>query len=327
MRLEKATSLLSLARCLASSAEGYSIDDISAEFSVDRRTAERMRDAVRDLFPQMEEIRDGRHKRFRIRGALDTFFEVPTAEELADLQLAAKHAAQEGLVGRAESLRRLAGKVEGRIKPSLRVRYAADIEALALAEQIALSPGPRPACPPATLRVLRSALLAMKQVRFFYQSAGDREPIDRTVDHYGLLFGAVYFLVGRRVGTPEPVLWRLDRITEPQLLDSPSVVAEDFELEAFAARSFGVFQEPVEDIVLRVSPAAASRACAYLFHPSQKLEASPDGSLMIQLRAGGLLELCWHLFTWRGEIEIIAPQRLSDLMSAELARFSSQTPP
>ena len=125
----------------------------------------------------------------------------------------------------------------------------------------------------------------------------------------------------------QPVLWRLDRISQPQLLESQSAVPEDFELGAFAARSFGVFQEPVEDIVLRVSPAAAFRAATYRFHPTQSIEAQPDGSLIVKLRAGGLLELCWHLFTWRGEIEIIAPQRLSDLMSAELARFSSQTTP
>ena len=78
MRLDKATALLHLARRLAGSAEGLALEEIAAEFGVDRRTAERMRDAVRDLFPQLEEIREGRAKRFRIPGGLDPFFETPT---------------------------------------------------------------------------------------------------------------------------------------------------------------------------------------------------------------------------------------------------------
>ncbi|MFM8374464.1 MAG: helix-turn-helix transcriptional regulator [Phenylobacterium sp.] len=327
MRLDKATALLQLARRLAGSAEGLGLEEIAAEFGVDRRTAERMRDAVRDLFPQMEEVREGRAKRFRIPGGLDPFFETPTVEELADLALAAEAARQGGLPGRAENLASLAGKVESRIRPGLRVRYAADVEALALTERIALRPGPRPACNPEILRRLRAALLAMKQVRFAYAARGDGESVVRTVDPCGLLFGSVYYLVARRAGAPEPVLWRLDRMAGVEVLDAPAQVPEGFDMETFAARSFGVFQEPEEDIVLRVRPGSADLAGAFLFHPSQALEPQADGSVILRMRAGGLLELCWHLFTWRGEIEVVGPARLKAMMAEEAARFLSPDPP
>ena len=323
MRLDKATALLHLARRLAGSAEGLGLEEIAAEFGVDRRTAERMRDAVRDLFPQLEEVREGRAKRFRIPGGLDPFFETPTVEELADLALAAEAARQEGRQGRADNLVSLAGKVESRIRPGLRVRYAADVEALALTERIALRPGPRPACDPEVLRRLRAALLAMKQVRFAYAARGDGESVVRTVDPCGLLFGSVYYLVGRRIGAPDPVLWRLDRMAGVEVLDVPARVPDGFEMDAFAAQSFGVFQEPVEDIVLRVRPGSADLARAFLFHPSQVFEPQADGSLILRMRAGGLLELCWHLFTWRGEIEVLGPDRLKAMMAEELARFAS----
>jgi predicted DNA-binding transcriptional regulator YafY len=326
MRLDKATALLHLARRLAGSAEGLGLEEIAAEFGVDRRTAERMRDAVKDLFPQMEEIREGRAKRFRIPRGLDPFFETPSVEELADLALAAEAARRDGLQGRADNLARLAGKVEARIRPALRVRYAADVEALALSERIALRPGPRPDCDPEVLRQLRRALLAMRQVRFAYRTQGDQAAVIRTVDPCGLLFGSVYYLVARRTGAPEPVLWRLDRMGEVEVLDSPSETPEGFSMAAFAEQSFGVFQEPVEDIVLRVLPAAAVRARAYLFHPTQVLEAQPDGGLLVRMRAGGLLELCWHLFTWRGEIEIVGPDRLKAVMAEELARVGGPAP-
>lgn len=325
MRLDKATALLHLARRLAGSAEGLGLEEIAAEFGVDRRTAERMRDAVKDLFPQMEEIREGRAKRFRIPRGLDPFFETPSVEELAELALAAEAARRDGLSGRADSLLNLARKVEARIRPALRVRYAADVEALALAERIALRPGPRPDCDPEILRRLRSALLAMRQVRFAYLASGDDAPVLRTVDPCGLLFGSVYYLVGRRTGAPEPVLWRLDRMAEVEVLETAADPPEGFDMTAFAEQSFGVFQEPVEDIVLRVRSGAAAQARAYLFHPTQVLEPQPDGSLILRLRTGGLLELCWHLFTWRGGIEIVAPERLKTMMAGELEKFGDPT--
>ena len=59
MRHDKAAKLLDLARRLASSAEGLTLDEMAGAVDVGRRTAERMRDAIWDLFPQMEELPDG----------------------------------------------------------------------------------------------------------------------------------------------------------------------------------------------------------------------------------------------------------------------------
>ncbi|MFI4950138.1 MAG: DNA-binding transcriptional regulator, partial [Caulobacterales bacterium] len=83
MRHEKAGRLLELARMLASSAEGLTLDEMAERLGIGRRTAERMRDAVRDVFPQLEEVDDPPTRRFRIPAGLDGLFQAPTAEELA----------------------------------------------------------------------------------------------------------------------------------------------------------------------------------------------------------------------------------------------------
>ena len=46
MRHEKAAALLDLARALAASAEGLTLDEMARAAGVGRRTAERMRDAL-----------------------------------------------------------------------------------------------------------------------------------------------------------------------------------------------------------------------------------------------------------------------------------------
>jgi predicted DNA-binding transcriptional regulator YafY len=80
-----------------------------------------------------------------------------------------------------------------------------------------------------------------------------------------------------------------------------------------------VFQEEPINVVWKFSPNAAQDASEFLFHPSQKLEPQKDGSLMVSFRAGGLLEMSWHLFTWGGEVEVIKPKRLVSMLQQEVA--------
>ena len=92
MRHEKAIRLLELARLLASNAEGLTLDEMAQELDTTRRTAERMRNAVRELFPQLEEIDDPPSRRYRLSGGLDSLFQAPDAEELSALRSAAENA-------------------------------------------------------------------------------------------------------------------------------------------------------------------------------------------------------------------------------------------
>jgi predicted DNA-binding transcriptional regulator YafY len=83
-------------------------------------------------------------------------------------------------------------------------------------------------------------------------------------------------------------------------------------------RSFGVWQEELYDIVWRFTPEAAADARLYLFHPTQVMTDEPDGSLTVSFRAGGLREMCWHLFRWGAQVEIMSPPELRDAMIAQL---------
>src|ERR1700723_2101366 len=96
MRKEPATRLLQLARLFAAEATGVSLDDIAEKFAVGRRTAERMRDAVAEVFPQLEEIEGERPKRWRLPNGLSAIFREPLADELAALHGAARRLERDG---------------------------------------------------------------------------------------------------------------------------------------------------------------------------------------------------------------------------------------
>jgi predicted DNA-binding transcriptional regulator YafY len=85
MRKEPAVRLLHLARLFAAEPGGLCLDEIAAKLQVSRRTAERMRDAIAGVFPQLEEIDGERPKRWRLPIGLSGTFREPLADELRRL--------------------------------------------------------------------------------------------------------------------------------------------------------------------------------------------------------------------------------------------------
>jgi predicted DNA-binding transcriptional regulator YafY len=328
MRLEKAMALLELARALAGSAEGLTLDEMAALIGVDRRTAERMRDRLTDLFPQMEAVADPPTKRFRIPAGLDGFMQAPTTHELATLASAAQEFEAEGSVIRAAALRALEAKVLSALRAPVRRRIAPDLEALLQAEAIAVQAGPRPSEDEAVLDAIREALKAGRMLSFRY-TGGSSPGRTREVVPFGLLFGRSNYLVATEGDGAPPRNWRLDRIKDAKVLARSAVRPADFSLQAYADQSFGIYQDDMEDVVLRISAGAADSARRWRFHVGQKVEVQPDGSVSIAFRASGMKELAWHLFTWGRDVEVLAPERLRLLLVGQLreALVAHERPP
>jgi len=319
MRHEKGARLLELARLLASSAEGLTLDEMADRLDVGRRTAERMRDAVWEMFPQMEAVDDPPTRRFRIPAGLDGLFQAPTAEELTALAASAEMMDRQGAAGRAAALRSLEQKVLSATRASARRRLAPDLEALLQAETIAVTAGPRPFEEESILAAVREGLKSLSTLRFRYEG-GSTPGRTREVVPYGILFGRSNYLVAEEVGAGTgPRNWRLDRIVEVEVTGEPGAPPEQFSLQAYADESFGIYQDDTEDVVLRVLPEGRDDGLRWRFHARQKVEEQADGGVIVRFRASGMRELAWHLFTWGDKIEIVAPPALKAMMAGELA--------
>ena len=316
MRHDKARLLLDLARTLAGSAEGLTLDEMAREAGVDRRTAERMRDRLADLFPQLEAVPDPPTKRFRIPAGLDGFMQAPTADELAALASAASELQAAGATLRAGALRALEAKMLSALRAPARRRIAPDLEALLQAEAIAVQAGPRPFEDETVLGVIREALKAGVSLRFRY-AGGSSPGRAREVAPYGLLFARSNYLVAAE-GDGPPRNWRLDRIEAVEALPRAAVRPEGFSLQAYADQSFGIYQDDVEDVALHFAPSAAAAVRRWRFHVGQTLEDEPDGSVVVRFRASGMRELAWHLFTWGEAVQVEAPERLRTLLVEQL---------
>ena len=167
----------------------------------------------------------------------------------------------------------------------------------------------------------------MQLVLIHYARPDDAEPTMRVLCPYGILHGGRGWLVAHVENTPELRLWRLDRILSADLLDRGFARRPEFDLSAYAAQSFGVFQEEPMDVELRFTAEAAIDAASWQFHPTQILTPEADGALIVRFRAGGVREIVWHLFTWGDALTIIGPERLRTTMAEWLALAARQVPP
>jgi len=316
MRYGPAEQLVGLLLELGSARSGLTIADIMDRFLVSRRTAERLLAALQRLV-LLEEVDawEDRRKRWRVR-RVPASLTAATEEELAALQLAVAKFEAEGLKAQSETLRQLQAKLMATVPEAQARRLEPDLEAIAEAEGFALRPGPHQRIDPDTFSVLRFAIKARRKVRIDYRYRGSGRSGYQTVHPYGFLYGNRHYLVAYSENEQAQAvrMFALLNVTAAKLLDGAFVAQPDFSLRSFASQSFGVFQEPPAKVAWRFSAKAAPDARAFNFHPTQKLTDQPDGSLLVELKAGGLLEMCWHLVTWGSEMEILRPKRLQRLM-------------
>ena len=197
-------------------------------------------------------------------------------------------------------------------------RLAPDLEALVRAETIAVQAGPRPSADETVLAEIRQAILAGQPLGFTYSRPG-AEARRRTAAPCGVMFGRANYLVAADRETGRIQTFRLDRMSAVRAEAGVAAPPSDFDLQTFASQSFGIYQDEIEDVVLRVSPEGAAEARGWRWHPTQSLEDQADGGVVVRFRASGMRELAWHLFTWGDKVQILGPERLRTMMREELA--------
>ena len=317
MAYERAADIVRLALRLQGTWRGLTLDDIQRDFEVARRTAERLRNAVEDVFGPLDLVDTGeRRHHWRLRSATLRSLVTVSAEELAELSAAAEALDRAGLEERAAMLRELADKLRALVEQDALTRIEPDLQALMVAEGLAMRPGPRPRMDPGLLGLLRDAIKSGSVVAFDYRAQATGHVTRREVQPYGIIYGNRAFLVGHTERGPDLRLWRLANISAATSTGARFARNPAFNLQDFAKRSFGTFQEDPTAVQLRFAASVAADVNHFIFHPDQTVTANPDGSLTVRFTAGGLDEICWHLVTWGTHVTIDHPAHLRHRMAA-----------
>ena len=122
--------------------------------------------------------------------------------------------------------------------------------------------------------------------------------------------------------------FKIERIHDVRVTPRGFEPPEGATLERDLRRGWDIIadQPPVE-VVLRFSPTVADRVVETVWHPLQRFERSPDGTLLWRSTVSGIIEIRLWILSWGEDVEVLEPSELRtqvrDIHRRALARYGS----
>lgn len=142
-------------------------------------------------------------------------------------------------------------------------------------------------------------------------AAPNKPNAKRIVEPYLLWYhsGAVYLAAYCR-SAQDYRTFALQRIAAASVVDEAFDRRADFDAVEFVTRGFGAFHGQVHDISVRFTNEVAHLAFEREWHPTQRVESSPDGSALVSFRAAGLPEIAAWVASFGGKVVPLEPAEL-----------------
>ena len=299
-RYSRVTDIIELIILMQSKVAGVSLNDIQEEFDVSRRTAERMRDSVLNLLPQVGEIpTDSRVKRWGFINYSMNELVSFSKDEIATLEKLKQNCDKIT----KKDLSTITNKIKTLNQKKLN-SLEQEIEFILNCEGYAVKQSPNYKIDLDSISTIREA------IRGSFKLSGKYNDKDKILSPLGLLFGEKIYLVAIEDNKGgEPFTYLLHRFQNLKLTNK-KFDSNGFDLREFAKKSFGVFQGEIYNVKLNFDATAAEDASNYNFHPSQKGKWEKDGSYTVTFKASGDKHIIWNLFKWGDTVKIIAPKEL-----------------
>lgn len=300
-RYSRVSDILDLAIFMSSKIQGVTINEIAERYNVSRRTAERMRDSLTCIFPQIDEIEtDDAQKHWGFTNYSISQLISFTPKELANIEQLQRRTTN-------SEMKDELGKTVEKIKSFNRKNINSiekNIELIMQTEGYAVRQMPQYKISLEMLAVVREAVQFSKMITGVYH---DKE---RLLEPLGMIYGEKIYLVAREKAKGDEVYTYLLHKFENLKLTDKIFDKGDFNLQEHTNKSFGVFQGEILDVKLSFSPELAQEASHYNFHPTQRGKLEEDGSYTVKFKASGSKEIIWHVFRWGAGCRILSPKSL-----------------
>lgn len=293
---------------LQNSRSGLTKKEIADFLGCSMKTVERKMVEIERCFGDAFVETSNYPKMYKIKSAQLPKGIVLSSTDVAIIRQAADLMKQNNREEEASNLRQTAEKLQNILTP----KNSREVEALMIAEGNARRPVPHKKVDMDIVSALRDAIKNWNAVQIEYKPKKSEKIGSYTLCPFGILYGERnHYLLAKRYDhqdTDDLHYYIVSNIYKVRLLeDKRFSVPEDFSMEKHTKDLFGMYNEPPFDVEWLFSPKAAGEAEKFIFHPSQKMKKNKDGSLTVRFRAGGCLEMAWHLYTWCGQVKVIKP--------------------
>lgn len=300
-RYSRVSDILDLAIYMASKVQGVTLADIAERYNVSRRTAERMRDSLTNIFPQVDEIETDdiqKHWGF-INYSINPLISF-SPKEVANLEQYQRRTTNKEL---KEELGKTIEKIKAFSKKQID-SIEDNIELIMRTEGYAIRQMPQYKINLQTLDVIRNSIRTNKMVESIYH---DKK---RLIEPLGMIYGDKIYLVAREKAKGDGIYnYLLHKFTDLKYTEK-TFNKGDFNLQEYTKLSFGVYHGEILNVKLLFDKTMAQEAAQYNFHPTQKGKLNDDGTYTVTFKASGDKEIMWHVFKWGASCKILAPKSL-----------------
>jgi len=176
-----------------------------------------------------------------------------------------------------------------------------------------------------TIETMTRAVFHKYRVRLSYQSPRDSRPTEREVDPYRLWYvNNALYVVGHDHLRNDLRVFAVDRIRSVSLTNRRFEIPEDFDFEAFTRTAFNMIWGETQEVKIHFSAWQAPYIRERTWHPSQKIETEPDGSIILTLQVADLWEIKFWLIGFGAEAEVLTPAELGEEISRECREVANR---
>lgn len=323
-RMNRIKDIIDLIMLMQSRTYGISLAEIQSEFGISRRTAQRMKDVVMELFSQVSELQlHGKIKRWGFKGKPVNLYNF-SSDEIADLISIKDLCKINNLSDKVSVIEKVIECVKSANNPNL-TTIENDVEALMECEGYAVRQGANFQIDDKILSTIRNAIKSMKKLEFSYQAKDYYDVSEKNlagfriqkglkpkktviVEPLGILYGERHYLVAKNDGKIKQYL--LHRISDINLLNEYFTPDSDFNLKNWANSSFGIFHDKQIKVKLKFKKEIAEDVMKYNFHPTQQIKQQKNGAVIVTFTSSGTKSILWNIFKWGTNVEIIEPKNL-----------------
>jgi len=170
----------------------------------------------------------------------------------------------------------------------------------------------------ANLRMVSSAIEDRRQLRITYYSPGRDAETVRTIAPYHLRFdNGVWYVIAYCDFREDIRIFALHRMRQIEETSLPFKVPDGFSIDEYLGLSWSIIRGEVRDVRIRFDPHAARWVRECMYHPTQRIEDEPDGSIVASFRVSGLEEIKRWVLQFGRRAEVLDPPELRGEMLDE----------
>lgn len=318
-RPEKLNELLDLLLVLQNSYTGKTYDELQEIYGFNRRRLERMMSVLVEHFGDRIEVVENscdRKKHFRLKKGTINPLITFDSEDFSFLELL-KELIPDNT--RKEKLNKLILKIKSiNLKSSNSLET--DIQYLLESQGYVTRQYIKENIDDKVFETIAQAILEQKKLKFTYIN-NDGKIFTDIIHPYGIQYWEKIYLVGFNEYAKKVLKYSISKIKNLVKLEDFFEKDETFNLKEYSEKSFGIYNSKPLEVELLFDKSVSNDVLNYHFHPSQKINKNPNGTITVKFQASGITEICWNLFKWEDKVKIISPIKLKEEYRSSLLKI------